>query len=462
MFNKRYKIIKQIGKGGMSKVYLAKQLDLDRNVAVKIMDESIINDEESVKRFFREARIMARLSHPNIVSVIESDFDKKRPYIITEYLDGGDFKNLIKYSNMKLKKKLLILLKILDALNYAHSKGIVHRDLKPSNILLTKEMEPKLSDFGIAAILYGDESRLTKSNEVMGTIDYMSPEQKNNAKNLDHRSDIFSFGIILYELLTGRMPQGVFKEPNEIIKSIPDSLNNLVMKCLEYEPVDRFENVLKLKKELEYVIKEIDIDIKGNISLRKTNDFTEIKDSGSFDEIYDKLKKGTLTEKILYKEEFLKSIKKEHFEKLVNELLESDGLLKETIIEALAKIDDKRACKYLVELLSDTEYLKSITEAIGILKCENSEEILLKLLTMNSEYSYHAIYPLGQLKSKRAVKHIAKFLNNEHSWIRIRAIESLAKIKTEEALDYIRNISKRDKDDEVRTIAKKILWRFKL
>lgn len=212
--NKYYKRLREIGKGGMANVYLARQMSSNKLVAVKVLKDIVLYDDDYIKRFFREARITAKLTHPNIVGILESNYSEGLCYIVTEYIDGGDLRGILKNFDISLRRKLEVINKVIKALDYAHQQGIVHRDVKPSNILLTKTLEPKLCDFGIATALWGQESRFTRTDETIGTIDYIAPEQKESSKDVDFRADLYSIGVLLYQVVTGRKPQGRSRLPS--------------------------------------------------------------------------------------------------------------------------------------------------------------------------------------------------------------------------------------------------------
>ncbi len=445
----------------MATVFLAKHFELNKFVAVKILNKETIADDEYVKRFFREARITASLDHPNIVKIIESDFSDGQFYIITEFIDGGDLSSIINSTPLSLRKKLSILTNIVSAIDYAHEKGIVHRDIKPSNILLSKEYKPKLCDFGIATALWGQESRLTQTNQLMGTMDYIAPEQKENSKNVDFRADIYSIGVVLYKIITGRKPIGAFKRPIEINNSISNDLDSIIIKCLQPLPSDRFKNTNNLYMELKNVLRDMDSKTKG-IGFSKNTLIVEEKtiiDKDDFDRIIEKLKNGTLSEKLNSKPRFLQIISDKHKGKLLELLENSEGMLKELVIEAIGKLKITESCELLIELLNDSYYNKFVAKALGEINCKGAEKSLLNILLSNKEDSYIALKPLGQLNSKKSIKPMQKYLKSDIEWIREIAIESLGMIDDESVIDYIEHSANRDQNSDIRAKAKLILRR---
>ncbi len=258
----KYRIIDRIGKGGMAEVYRGRHEKLDRTVAVKILHSSLANDSDFIARFEREARLAANLRHTNIVQVYDFDTQKDRLYMVMEYINGGTLKELLdkqketgKYLSFRVISRILS--QIASALDYAHSQGMLHRDLKPSNILLDKSGNAFLSDFGIARII--GQSGITRSGAIMGTPAYMSPEQGSD-ESLTASSDIYSLGVILFEMLTGQVP---FEAESPIVvlhkqvhepapsvlsfrKDLPHQIEPVLEKALSKDPVGRFDTAAEL------------------------------------------------------------------------------------------------------------------------------------------------------------------------------------------------------------------------
>jgi len=218
-----YKIIKKLGEGGMGTVYLAEDTMLERKVALKTLNPTLTKDSHFTERFRHEAKIQASLIHPNIVALYNYFREVDNYCMVMEYVEGVTLKHLISATGpMPEQRAVWILNQLLEAVGFAHKKGIVHRDIKPSNVLITKDDNVKILDFGIAKIL--QDKGLTKTGTKMGTVYYMSPEQIKAVKDIDHRTDIYSLGITLYEMLSGRVPFNMdtdsdFEIMNEIVSS---------------------------------------------------------------------------------------------------------------------------------------------------------------------------------------------------------------------------------------------------
>jgi serine/threonine protein kinase/tetratricopeptide (TPR) repeat protein len=214
-----YKIISKIGAGGMGEVYLAEDTDLDRKVALKFLPMHLCRDDDCRARFTREAKAAAKLDHPNIVPVYEVGEFQNRPFYAMAHIEGNPLRDVIKQGKLSVSETIQFTMQILEGLHKAHESGVVHRDVKPGNIIIDNENRPRILDFGLATVF--GEDKLTKTGSTIGTVGYMSPEQI-EGKNIDHRSDIFSVGVILYEMLTGRRP---FEGDNDaaVARSITDT-----------------------------------------------------------------------------------------------------------------------------------------------------------------------------------------------------------------------------------------------
>lgn len=250
VISERYKIVKYLG-GGMSSVYLATDIILNREVVVKMIKADPLDKEKSVRRFQREVESTIQLSHPNIVSVLDVDETDEYHILVTEVVHGVNLKeHILKNSPLDIDEVIRIAMMTLRGIEHAHDRGIIHRDIKPQNILLDTNGRVKITDFGIAKAL--SETRMTETNQVIGSVQYISPEQA-KGQNTDERTDIYSFGVMLFELLTGRLPYEAetavsvalkhISEPFPNIseyRDIPVGLKNIIMKCTEKEPVNRY------------------------------------------------------------------------------------------------------------------------------------------------------------------------------------------------------------------------------
>jgi len=247
-------IIELLGQGGMGAVYKARQKQLDRIVALKILPPEVGKDPAFAERFTREARSLARLNHPHIVTLYEFGQSDDLYYFIMEFVDGTDLRRVIRKGDLAPKEALSIVPQICEALQYAHEQGIVHRDIKPENILLDKRGRVKIGDFGLAKLLDRPATAftLTQPQQRMGTPHYMAPEQIEGAHQVDHRADIYSLGVVFYEMLTGKLPIGRFDLPSQKVH-VDVRLDDVVLRSLEHEPERRYQNVSEIKTDVEVI-----------------------------------------------------------------------------------------------------------------------------------------------------------------------------------------------------------------
>lgn len=264
--NDRYQIIKSIGEGGMANVYLAYDTILDRNVAVKVLRGDLASDEKFVRRFQREALSASSLSHPNIVEVYDVGEDNGQYYIVMEYIEGKQLKDVLrKRGKLTITEVVDIMQQIADGLSVAHDSYIIHRDIKPQNIMILENGLVKITDFGIAMAM--NSTQLTQTNSVMGSVHYLPPEQANGTGST-LKSDIYSMGILMYELLTGKLPyRGEnaveialkhLKEPlpsiRDEIPDIPQSIENVILKAVAKNPKNRYNDAREMLEDLKTVL----------------------------------------------------------------------------------------------------------------------------------------------------------------------------------------------------------------
>jgi predicted Ser/Thr protein kinase len=248
-------IIQVLGQGGMGAVYKARQPVLDRLVALKILPPEAGGDPDFAERFAREARALARLNHPGIVAVYEFGETAELHYFIMEYVDGLNLRQLEQAGKLSSRDALKIIPQICEALQFAHDEGIVHRDIKPENVLVDRKGRVKIADFGIAKILGREPEalRLTGAKDLMGTPHYMAPEQVEHPQAVDHRADIYSLGVVFYEMLTGELPLGKFQPPSRKVQ-VDVRLDEVVMHTLEKEPERRYQHASEVKSDVETIV----------------------------------------------------------------------------------------------------------------------------------------------------------------------------------------------------------------
>ncbi len=248
-----YRVIAQLGQGGMATVYKAYHANLDRYVAIKVLHPAFKEDTTFLARFQREARVLAKLEHPNIIPIYDFADHEGHPYLVMKYVEGETLKARLGHGPVALAETLKVVDAVGSALAYAHQQGILHRDIKPSNVIITNEGHYYLSDFGLARIASAGESTLSQDT-MLGTPNYISPEQAKGVRDLDGRTDIYSFGVVLYEMIVGRVPFSgdtpfsvihdhiytPLPPPTAINPNVPEPLERLLLKALAKERGDRF------------------------------------------------------------------------------------------------------------------------------------------------------------------------------------------------------------------------------
>ncbi|WP_375770966.1 serine/threonine protein kinase [Archangium gephyra] len=250
-----YRLESLVGAGGMGEVHKATQLSLGRTVAVKLLSQQLAQEESFVARFQKEAAALAALHHPNIVSIVDKGSTASTYYLVMEFVDGPSLRERMRAPQQDPQETLRVMLQICRAIEYAHNRGVIHRDLKPENILFDEQAGdlPKVTDFGLASFLEDTSTRfaLTSTHVAMGTLSYMAPEQRVDAKTADGRADIFALGLIFYEMLVGELPAGSFEPPSRRKPGLDPRLDRIIANCLKQLPADRYASVTELIRDLE-------------------------------------------------------------------------------------------------------------------------------------------------------------------------------------------------------------------
>ena len=300
--NGRYKIIKMIGGGGMANVYLARDMILERDVAVKILRFDFSSDEQFIKRFRREAQAATSLNHENIVSIFDIGEEEGIYYIVMEYVHGCTLKQYIQqHAPLSVEQAVNIMMQLTSAISHAHECRIIHRDIKPQNILIDENGIIKITDFGIAVAL--SSTTITQTNSVLGSIHYLSPEQARGG-NATEKSDIYSLGIVMFELLTGRLPfsgesavsivlkhlQSETPSPRVWNPKIPQSVENIIIKATAKNPFHRYESVVEMWQDLQTALRPERLNEKKLELPQEDDEATKaipiIKDNAVLDEVH--------------------------------------------------------------------------------------------------------------------------------------------------------------------------------
>jgi len=301
-----YEIVKELGRGGMGAVYLANDKRLDRQVAIKMLqvDSSLSTEvtNEMIQRFQKEAKAIAKLNHPNIVSIYDIGEENGQYFMVIELLEGQALSNLIERNEkLPLEKVIDIGIQICSALSYAHKNGIVHRDIKPANIMYSEEGIAKLTDFGIAQLSNDKQLGLTQAGSILGSILYIPPEQLVDSRRVDNKADIYSLGVTLFQLFTGRLPfegNSVAEVVTKILNadapsmkdydnSIPKALDRVILKAINKDPTQRYQDVSEFGKDLTEIYEKLKI--------KKAKDLLSSSSSANIDKTVVVSSKNTTT-----------------------------------------------------------------------------------------------------------------------------------------------------------------------
>ena len=245
-----FELLELLGVGGMGAVYRARDGRHARDVAIKVLSKELASDPAFAERFDREGRALGQLDHPNIVRVFGSGHCGPWLYIVMEYVDGVDLRRWMDLGGFSPDAALELLKPLCSALRHAHERGIVHRDIKPQNILIDQDGSVKLADFGLAKVADESDWGLTRTNQGLGTLHYMAPEQLEGANAVDHRADIFSLGVVVYEMLTGELPHGRFERPSVKAPNLR-GVDRVVLRSMDRNPDRRYQSVEVFELELQ-------------------------------------------------------------------------------------------------------------------------------------------------------------------------------------------------------------------
>ncbi len=434
-----YEIQEKIGEGGSAEVYRAVREEGRLNVALKVLHERYCSDAGMLKRLTREARVISGLTHQNVVRIFKFGSLQNRFYIILEYLSRGSLSNYRRFSQ---RRRLKVMIQVCDAVRFIHRHGIVHRDLKPSNIMFGEDQIPRLVDFGISLFNNEDFTRLTHTNMVMGTLSYMSPEQQSDPASVDHRSDIYSLGAILYEIFTGKKPVGRFMNPTDLDKTFDPRLEQIILRALAHHKDERYEKVEDL----------------GSALLVLWNDGlfgAEAADEDTFDVRLGywikKIQVGGVAEKMEARQMILSQATKDDVMRLIKICEHNETEVRGALIPALGRLRDKRAVPFLISEAGNPLLARETCNALAEIGDPRALTPILKIVKGHKVFSHHALVPLARLGDEKHLKAILPYLKDKSYSDRAAAVKAFEASGTRKYLRDLKKAHAAESDKELKS-----------
>ncbi len=452
-------LVERIGSGGMSEVYLGINPRSREKRAYKILGKRATTWSSAYGRFIREVDIIRDLTHPGIIKVIDNGVLDDCYFYSMEYMPGGSLIRRMERGKIALDTTLQLFMPVCDAMAYAHDRGVVHRDLKPANILLNTAGEPIVSDFGIAKMLDLERTTLTRSGEIMGTIAYLAPEQRCSTKTVNRRADVFALGSILYEMLMGFPPLGNFPWPSEILPGFPESLQNVLRKCLAIDPENRFEHAGALRMQLE---KCSDIPIlKSAESLEAATSryVVSMEDtiiilpkSDRIESWFQVLRTGTTRERLSVVREMVEKITAAEAKSLVKLYSEEGDRVRWGLIRVLGELKLEAATQLILTDLNSSFHSECAIEALGKIGSAEAYDPIREFVADHPESALIALVPMAKTGKQRAIRTLQFYLGHEMVVLRQAAVRALACIASEESLRVLKEHLCTESDDKARAL----------
>ena len=450
-------LVEKIGSGGMSDVYLALDPRTRRKRAFKILKKRVTKYPSDYTRFLREIEIIGGLSHPGIIKIYDNGILEDCYFYSMEYMPGGNLAQNMHKERINFLPAVQLFLHICVAMAHAHDRGVIHRDLKPSNILLNAEGDPVISDFGIAKTLAVEKSALTQSGEILGTIAYLAPEQRFDTKRIDQRADVYALGAILYEMLMGFPPLGKFPWPQDVLPEFPESLQQILEKCLAIKPGSRFANADVLKRELEKC-KEFEetanVFVSDRTNMNTASDETRDIWSEKTDRIESwlhKMRTGTTKERLAAVRDMVDTIESSEVKAVLKLYSGENDRVRWGLIRVLGELKITSATPLILNDLKSPFHAECAIEALGKIGASEAFEEILKYIETHPQSALIALIPLAQTGKEKAIPHIRRYLKHEMAVLRQASVRALASIKSEESLKALKEHTAIERDDKVRS-----------
>lgn len=437
-----YQIMESIGEGGSSEVFKALRASDNLNVALKVLHPRYSDNLEMRKRLSREARVIMSLKHRNIVRIFQFGDVEQRFYIILEYLPNGSLSN---YKRLSMRRRLKVMIQICDSVDYIHRHGIVHRDLKPSNIMFGADDLPRLVDFGISLFGNEDFTRLTHTNMVMGTLSYMSPEQQSDPSSVDHRTDIYSLGAVLYEVFTGKRPVGRFEKPTMIVENFDTRLEDCIMKALEHRMDMRYNKARELGEALMVLWHD-------GLFEDAEDDIHESFD-GRIGYWVKKLENGGVTDKLEAREQILSNVQPGDAQQLIEICKSSEVDVRGAVIPALGRLRDKAAVPFLISQVGNPLITREACVALADIGDPRALAPIIKVVKGRAVFAHHALVPLARLGGEKDLKLLLPYLKTDSFSDRAAAVKAFESAPTRK---YLRDLKKAHKVESDRDLKSRL------
>ncbi len=450
-------LVERIGSGGMSEVFLGLNPRTREKRAFKILGKRATTWSLAYSRFIREVNIIRGLSHSGIIKILDNGVLDDRYYYSMEYMPGGNLSRLLERGRLPFDEALRLFIRVCDAMACAHEKNIIHRDLKPSNILLRGAGEPVVSDFGIAKVLDIQKTILKHSGEILGTIAYLAPEQRLNAKNIDRRSDVYALGSILYEMIMGFPPLGKFPWPREVQANFPQTLQWILEKCLAFEPEKRFRHAGLLQADME---KFLDPTSGKSVEAGRGNPIEEFSvaegraayaaKTDRIETWFRALRAGTTRERLKTVRNMVETITPAEAKASLKLYSGEEDRVRWGLIRVFGELKIAAATPLIFSDLRCPFHTECAIEALGKIGTDEAYNAIRENVKEHPENALVALFPLALTGKQRSIEFLQRYLDHEMSVFRQAAVRALASVSSEESLQILRGQLRIEQDEKVR------------
>lgn len=442
---------KPIGKGGSSEVFRAIRSRDDQTVAIKLLDKKYSEDPAMRQRLKREAELLQHLRHPNVVQIFQRGLADGRIFLVMEYLDKG---SLSAYRSLLPRQRLKIIIQVCEGACFIHERGVVHRDLKPSNIMFGSDGLPRIVDFGISLFTNEEHTRLTRTNMVMGTLSYMSPEQQNNPGKVDHRTDIYALGAILYEIFTGHKPVGRFRNPRELDPDFDGGLEKVMLKAMSYDIEERYQSVIDMKNDL----------------LTCWRDGLFAESGGDTPDSFDnrigywiaKLSHGRISERLEARTRIAENAMPADVDALLKIYQTHDFEVRAALLPVFGKLKAKAALTTLRGALTQPALSQDAARALVDVGDPKAIETMAALVKKREVYSYYSLEPLAKLGGDKYLKLVLPYLKSESFAERDAALKAMECAANAKWVKDLKKYFKIEKETELRNRAYLLIQRLEV